>query len=122
MKTSLFITSGQGRFFLIVVFIHPAIKTRCHPIDGIPYVESALLGGLLAADIGNAHTVLGLLQPAVEGPGHDVLAHWRVGTDERRTADEWAVLLRGLLESPRGAAPLPRVPPAAAPSQPEQGG
>ena len=26
-----------------------------------------------------------------------VLAHWRVGTDERRTADEWAVLLRGLL-------------------------
>ena len=52
---------------------------------------------LLAADIGNAHTVLGLLQPAVEGPGHDVLAHWRVGTDERRTADEWAVLLRGLL-------------------------
>jgi len=52
MKTSLFITSGQGRFFLIVVFIHPAIKTRCHPIDGIPYVESALLGGLLAADIG----------------------------------------------------------------------
>ena len=52
---------------------------------------------LLAADIGNAHTVLGLLQPAAEGPGHDVLAHWRVGTDERRTADEWAVLLRGLL-------------------------
>ena len=26
-----------------------------------------------------------------------MLAHWRVGTDERRTADEWAVLLRGLL-------------------------
>nr|WP_193670019.1 type III pantothenate kinase [Nocardioides salarius] len=52
---------------------------------------------LLAADIGNAHTVLGLLEPAAEGPGHDVLAHWRVGTDERRTADEWAVLLRGLL-------------------------
>jgi len=52
---------------------------------------------LLAADIGNAHTVLGLLDPAADGPGHDVLAHWRVGTDERRTADEWAVLLRGLL-------------------------
>ena len=34
---------------------------------------------LLAADIGNAHTVLGLLQPAAEGPGHDVLAHWRYG-------------------------------------------
>ena len=52
---------------------------------------------LLAADIGNAHTVLGLLGPAAQGPGHEVLAHWRVGTDERRTADEWAVLLRGLL-------------------------
>ncbi|WP_416366349.1 type III pantothenate kinase [Nocardioides sp.] len=52
---------------------------------------------MLAADIGNAHTVLGLLEPAVDGPGHDVLAHWRVGTDERRTADEWAVLLRGLV-------------------------
>jgi type III pantothenate kinase len=26
-----------------------------------------------------------------------VLYHWRVATDDRRTADEWAVLLRGLL-------------------------
>lgn len=46
---------------------------------------------LLAADIGNAHTVLGLI---TEG---EVSAHWRVATDERRTADEWAVLIRGLL-------------------------
>lgn len=46
---------------------------------------------LLAVDIGNAHTVLGLI---VDG---EVGAHWRVATDERRTADEWAVLLRGLL-------------------------
>jgi type III pantothenate kinase len=46
---------------------------------------------LLAADIGNSHTVLGLI--------HDgqVSADWRVATDERRTSDEWAVLLRGLL-------------------------
>ncbi len=27
----------------------------------------------------------------------DVLDHWRVATDERRTADEWNVLLKGLL-------------------------
>ena len=27
----------------------------------------------------------------------DVLDHWRVATEERRTADEWAVLLKGLL-------------------------
>jgi type III pantothenate kinase len=46
---------------------------------------------LLAADIGNAHTVLGLVA------GGTVVAEWRVATDDRRTADEWAVLLRGLL-------------------------
>lgn len=47
---------------------------------------------LLAADIGNAHTVLGLISDG------EVSAHWRVATDERRTSDEWSVLLRGLLE------------------------
>ncbi len=46
---------------------------------------------LLCVDIGNSHTVLGLL---VDG---EVLDHWRVATDERRTADEWAVLVGGLL-------------------------
>ena len=46
---------------------------------------------LLAADIGNSHTVLGLLDDG------EVSADWRVATDDRRTADEWAVLLRGLL-------------------------
>jgi len=48
---------------------------------------------LLAADIGNAHTVLGLLTDG------EVTAHWRVSTDERRTADEWSVLIRGLLDT-----------------------
>ena len=48
---------------------------------------------LLAADIGNSHTVLGLV---VDG---QVAADWRVATDERRRSDEWAVLLRGLLGS-----------------------
>lgn len=46
---------------------------------------------LLALDVGNAHTVLGLVEDG------DVAADWRVSTDEHRTADEWAVLLRGLL-------------------------
>jgi type III pantothenate kinase len=45
---------------------------------------------LLAADIGNAHTVLGVIEDGV------VSAEWRVSTDEHRTADEWAVLIRGL--------------------------
>lgn len=46
---------------------------------------------LLAVDIGNAHTVLGLVADG------DVADSWRVATDEHRTADEWSVLLRGLL-------------------------
>ncbi len=46
---------------------------------------------ILAADIGNSHTVLGLV---AEGTVTD---EWRVATDDRRSADEWAVLLRGLL-------------------------
>jgi type III pantothenate kinase len=48
-------------------------------------------GLLLAADIGNSHTVLGLVRDG------EVSADWRVATVESRTADEWAVLLRGLL-------------------------
>jgi type III pantothenate kinase len=46
---------------------------------------------LLAADIGNSHTALGLIR------GGEVSADWRVATVESRTADEWAVLIRGLL-------------------------
>jgi type III pantothenate kinase len=46
---------------------------------------------LLAVDIGNSHTVLGLIEDG------EVSADWRVATDDRRSADEWAVLLRGLL-------------------------
>lgn len=51
---------------------------------------------LLAADIGNSHTFIGLLDD------EEVTAHWRVNTDERRTADEWSVLLRGLLDERLG--------------------
>ncbi len=46
---------------------------------------------LLCADIGNSHTTIGLL---VDG---EVLDHWRVATLESRTADEWFVLLQGLI-------------------------
>ncbi len=46
---------------------------------------------LLAIDVGNSETVLGLFD------SDDLLEHWRVGTDTRRTADEWAVVLRGLI-------------------------
>ena len=46
---------------------------------------------LLAADIGNTDTALGLVEDG------NVAAHWRVSTLENRTSDEWSVLLRGLL-------------------------
>ena len=46
---------------------------------------------LLAADIGNSHTVLGLVDRG------EVTAEWLISTDDRRTADEWSVLLLGLL-------------------------
>jgi type III pantothenate kinase len=46
---------------------------------------------LLAIDVGNSHTVLGLFD------GDEVVEHWRIATDDRRTADEIAVVLHGLL-------------------------
>lgn len=45
---------------------------------------------LLVADIGNSQTVLGLVEDG------EVLAHWRVSTEERRTSDEWSLLVRGV--------------------------
>jgi type III pantothenate kinase len=46
---------------------------------------------LLTIDVGNTHTVLGLFD------GEEIVEHWRVATDARRTADELAVLLQGLM-------------------------
>ncbi|QBI56071.1 type III pantothenate kinase [Streptomonospora litoralis] len=46
---------------------------------------------LLAIDVGNSHTVLGLFD------GETLVEHWRVSTEARRTADEWAVVLHGLI-------------------------
>lgn len=46
---------------------------------------------LLTIDVGNTHTVLGLFD------GDEIIEHWRVSTDARRTADELAVLLQGLM-------------------------
>jgi type III pantothenate kinase len=52
---------------------------------------------LLAVDIGNSHTVLGLVRDG------DVSASWRIATDARRTSDDWAIVLRGLLGERRDA-------------------
>jgi type III pantothenate kinase len=63
---------------------------------------------LLCADIGNSHTTVGLVTKG------EVFLHWRVATDERRTADEWAVLIRNLLDGsdvrPAGVAVCSTVP------------
>ncbi len=50
---------------------------------------------LLAIDVGNTQTQIGLLD------GEDVVDSWRVATDARRTADELWALLRGLLGGSR---------------------
>ncbi|HEU5044187.1 MAG TPA: type III pantothenate kinase [Nocardioidaceae bacterium] len=65
---------------------------------------------LLCVDIGNSHTTIGLLEAG------EVIDHWRVATTSQRTADEWTVLVRGLLdaspvdEAPTGVAVCATVP------------
>ncbi|WP_354641197.1 type III pantothenate kinase [Kitasatospora camelliae] len=51
---------------------------------------------LLTIDVGNTQTTLGLFD------GEEIVEHWRISTDPRRTADELAVLLQGLM----GAHPI----------------
>ncbi len=46
---------------------------------------------LLALDVGNTQTVLGLY----DGP--ELREHWRIATEAHRTGDELAVLFEGLL-------------------------
>ena len=47
---------------------------------------------LLAVDVGNTQTALGLYE------GERLAEHWRLATDPRRTGDELGVLLRSLLD------------------------
>ncbi len=46
---------------------------------------------LLAIDVGNTNIVLGLFD------GAELTEHWRIATDARRTADELALMVNGLL-------------------------
>ncbi len=48
--------------------------------------------GLLAVDVGNTNTVLGVFA------GDALIAHWRIQTLAGRTSDEYAVLLKTLLD------------------------
>jgi type III pantothenate kinase len=50
------------------------------------------MAGLLAIDVGNTQTVIGLFHDGELGE------HWRVATDSERTGDELGLLLRGLVD------------------------
>ena len=54
---------------------------------------------LLAVDAGNTNLVFALVEPG-SGPGRaaTIRARWRIATDARRTADQYAVWLHQLLE------------------------
>lgn len=54
---------------------------------------------LLAIDAGNTNIVFALMAPEPGPDGrHSVVARWRIATDPRRTADEYAVWLNQLLQ------------------------
>jgi type III pantothenate kinase len=55
---------------------------------------------LLTIDVGNTQTVLGLFD------GDEIVEHWRLATDPRRSADELGLLVRGLLAASGHAEPL----------------
>jgi type III pantothenate kinase len=58
---------------------------------------------LIVFDVGNSETTIGLFEHARSRDGNGeaerppLLAHWRITTDLPRTADEYGILLRGLL-------------------------
>ncbi|HLY84715.1 MAG TPA: type III pantothenate kinase [Acidimicrobiales bacterium] len=52
---------------------------------------------LLAIDVGNTQTVIGMFAPGA-GPTPELLHHWRVSSNEERTADEMALLVAQLLD------------------------
>ena len=54
---------------------------------------------LLAIDAGNTNLVFALVEPGSSpGPAGAIKARWRIATDPRRTADQYAVWLHQLLE------------------------
>lgn len=58
---------------------------------------------LLAIDVGNTQTVIGLYDHGVPGVSADdgLVSHWRVSTDHDRTSDEFATMMAGFLQFAR---------------------
>ena len=61
---------------------------------------SSMSGALLAIDVGNTHTVIGVYE------GEKLVRHWRVLSDPGRTADEYGVLLWNLYHA--SELPIPK--------------
>ena len=51
---------------------------------------------LLALDVGNSNTVIGLFRPATDGAPAALAADWRITTPYKQTPDEFGVLLQTL--------------------------
>ena len=51
---------------------------------------------LLALDVGNSNTVMGLYRLAQDGKPTEMIAHWRFTTPAKQTTDEFGVMLRNL--------------------------
>src|SRR5438477_7621035 len=58
---------------------------------------------LLAIDVGNTHTVVGLFDVSAEaagraaGPESELADHWRIATNSERTSDELALMIQQFL-------------------------
>ncbi|MHB1487873.1 MAG: type III pantothenate kinase [Acidimicrobiales bacterium] len=52
---------------------------------------------LLAVDVGNTQTVIGLFDPDTGGDLTELIHHWRIATNRERTADEHALLVSQLV-------------------------
>src|SRR5260370_41895298 len=53
---------------------------------------------LLALDVGNTNTVIGLYKLATEDSALEMVANWRITTSTTYTIDEFGVLLRNLFD------------------------
>ncbi|WP_153933384.1 type III pantothenate kinase [Aeromicrobium sp. S22] len=51
---------------------------------------------LLCLDVSNSHTSIGAFDLSTGTEQGELIGHWQVASDERRTADEWQVLITGL--------------------------
>lgn len=54
---------------------------------------------LLALDVGNTETVMGLFSDRADGQPEELLDHWRLATKPERTSDEMGLVISGMLHN-----------------------